>query len=347
MANIYSLDVSAANNTATGGMNWAENQAPSTVNNSARQLSALIAQFLGDIGGDLEAGGTANALTLTANSDFTEYADGIMVAFKASADNTAAATLSVNGVGAKAIRKMTADGEAALDAGDIVNGYTYSLRYSETANSAAGAWVLDWAPTPAARTDYVPIGSGMDYWGGLTPPPGYIFAYGQAVSRTTYAALFALFGTTYGAGDGSTTFNVPDKRGRASFGKDDMGGTSANRLTAQPGGIQGDHQGATGGSETVTLTTAQLASHTHAAGTLATASDGAHTHTVTGIDAGSGGTNGAYNPVGTFLGFLTTSSNGAHTHDITGSTASAGSGDAHNNLPPGIVCEYIIFTGVA
>lgn len=333
-------------------MNWAEGQAPGTVNNSARQLSALIAQAVADVGGTLTAGGTANALTVTANSDFTAYADGRIIAFKASADNSAAATLNVNAVGAKAIRKMTSAGEGALASGDIKNGYTYVVRYSSTANSAAGAWLVDWAPSPVARLDYVPVGSGMDFWG-TTAPTGYIFAYGQAVSRTDYALLFAAIGTAHGTGDGSTTFNVPDKRGRASFGKDNMGGTSANRLTDQTGGIDGDTLGDTGGSETNTLTTAQLPAHAHAAGTLATSSAGAQSiliELLTGTAPNANATAGNAAAQGTgalgtdTAGIATSVSN--HTHDITGSTANAGSGAAHNILPPGIVCNYIIFAGV-
>lgn len=333
MPNIYELDIDAANNSSVGGMNWAENQAPSTVNNSARQLSALIAQILDDIGGTLTAGGTANALTVTANSDFTAYADGRIIAFKASADNSAAATLNVNSVGAKAIRKMTSAGEAGLASGDIRNGYTYVVRYSTTANSAAGAWLLDWAPKEAARLDYVPVGSGMDFWGS-TAPTGYLFAYGQAVSRTDYALLFAALGTTYGVGDGSTTFNLPDKRGRASFGKDNMGGTSANLLTDQTGGLNGDTLGDTGGAETVALTIAQMPSHNHGGSTSSTVtstsfSTNTVSHTSTGqVLTGSGSDVSINAPT--------------HSHTI----SSQGSGDAHNNLPPGIVCNYIIFAGV-
>ena len=98
------------------------------------------------------------------------------------------------------------------------------------------------------RASVTPIGFGGDYWGDVAPP-GWLFAYGQAVSRTTYAKLFAKLGTVFGTGDGTTTFNLPDKRGRASFGKDDMGGTSADRLTALAGGINGDTLGAVGGEQ--------------------------------------------------------------------------------------------------
>lgn len=76
----------------------------------------------------------------------------------------------------------------------------------------------------------IPSGAIMDY-AGSTEPTGWLFCAGQAVSRSTYATLFAAIGTNYGAGDGSTTFNVPDYRGRVAAGRDDMGGTNAQRLT--------------------------------------------------------------------------------------------------------------------
>ena len=70
----------------------------------------------------------------------------------------------------------------------------------------------------------------VQIWTTDTAPDGWLLCYGQAVSRTTYAGLYNVIGTTYGAGDASTTFNVPDMRGRFPLGQDDMGGTSANRV---------------------------------------------------------------------------------------------------------------------
>lgn len=70
----------------------------------------------------------------------------------------------------------------------------------------------------------VPAGFGFEWYGAALPAGGYFWQDGSAVSRATYAALFAVIGTTYGAGDGSTTFNLPDARGRVTSGKDDMGG---------------------------------------------------------------------------------------------------------------------------
>lgn len=81
---------------------------------------------------------------------------------------------------------------------------------------------------------------------GTVAPQGCLFCDGSAVSRTTYAALFAVIGTTYGEGDGESTFNVPDLSGRVVIG------------------VSNSHViGTTGGSETVTLTEDQLPAHSH------------------------------------------------------------------------------------
>jgi microcystin-dependent protein len=162
-------------------------------------------------------------------------------------------------------------------------------------------------------TSDIPVASVIPY-AGTSAPTGWLLCFGQAVSRTTYASLFAVVSTTYGVGDGSTTFNLPDLRGRVVAGEDDMGGTSANRLTNQSGGVDGDVLGAAGGSETHTLTTAQLAAHTHQIiGTNSTS--GASRTTI-----GSSGTGDSTN------------------------TESAGSGTAHNNVQPTFILNYIIKT---
>lgn len=157
---------------------------------------------------------------------------------------------------------------------------------------------------------------------GSTAPSGYQLCYGQAISRTTYASLFSAIGTTYGAGDGSSTFNVPDLRGRAIAGQDDMGGASADRLTDQSGGLDGDTLGASGGAETHTLTVDELA---------------AHNHTVTGVlnltnadDAGATGASAEYNVRGNLISTYTPS------------LASSGGGQAHNNVQPTLILNYMI-----
>lgn len=116
--------------------------------------------------------------------------------------------------------------------------------------------------TPDWRHDVATVGSILWYAGG-TPPPGYLVCDGSAVSRSTYAALLAAIGVAWGPGDGSTTFNIPDLRGRNPRGVGTGPGLSPVLL------------GGAGGAEDVTLVAGQLAPHTH------TVNDPGHTHTVT------------------------------------------------------------------
>jgi microcystin-dependent protein len=101
-------------------------------------------------------------------------------------------------------------------------------------NSVTTAKLVDSAVTPQkqSETARIPIGSVMSF-AGASAPTGWLFCAGQAVSRVTYADLFTVIGITYGSGDGASTFNVPDLRGRLVAGKDDMGGVSANRLSVK------------------------------------------------------------------------------------------------------------------
>lgn len=192
-------------------------------------------------------------------------------------------------------------------------------------SSVTSAKIADGAISGSKFADGVALSSGMVMpFAGATAPTGWLLCYGQAVSRTTYADLYAICGTTYGAGDGSTTFNVPDLRGRVAAGQDDMGGSSANRLTNQTGGLNGDGLGNTGGSETHTLTTAQMPAHTHDAGTYNFALQ-------TGTQASNTLPDGA-------------SGSSASTFSISGNSGSTGGGGAHNNVQPTIILNYIIKT---
>ncbi|MAL10336.1 MAG: hypothetical protein CMF74_11800 [Maricaulis sp.] len=99
-------------------------------------------------------------------------------------------------------------------------------------------------------------------WSSASVPSGFLECNGAAVSRSTYSALFAIVGTTYGAGDGATTFNVPDLQDNVAIGK------SGTKALASTGGANTvTSTGNVGGSTAnATLTTAQLASHSHGGG---------------------------------------------------------------------------------
>lgn len=342
--NVYSWSTTASSNTSLDGLTWAEGMQAGSVNNSARQMMASIRAFVADLAGATQAGGTANALTLTSNAGIDSLTDGRVVAFTATATNTGSATLNVNVLGTKALRKMGNAGDMDLEGGEIQNGGIYVVRYSTAADTASGGWIVE-NPTSSG----VPVATVLDY-AGSTAPAGFLMCYGQNVSRTTYASLFSVIGTTYGTGDGSTTFTLPDARGRVSAGKDDMGGTSADRLTNQSGGVDGDTLGASGGAETHALTTAQLASHTHGPGSLAgsTSTAGNHTHYVGGTYNASGlGSTGNYVASYPAANNPATSAAGDHTHTVSitsGTTGSEGSGNAHNNVQPTIIFNKIIKT---
>jgi microcystin-dependent protein len=123
----------------------------------------------------------------------------------------------------------------------------------------------------------VPIGAIIDWpYASGNIPSWAVMPYGQALSRATYVALNTLAaaaGYPHGPGDGSTTFTLPDLRGRVLAGKDDMGGTAAGRITAAISGAAGTVLGAVVGVEGVTLVTAQMPAHNHAMDT-----QGSHSH---------------------------------------------------------------------
>lgn len=158
-------------------------------------------------------------------------------------------------------------------------------------------------------------------WGSASIPSGFLECNGAAVSRSTYAALFAVIGTTYGVGDGSTTFNVPDLTDRTVVNK------SNTKNLAQTGGANtvtptGNISGSTGST---TLTTSQIAAHTHNA---------------------AGAMGGAANPacmgINSAFGMSTGSTGGGQSHDHTLSANFVGS--ANSVLQPYLVLIYIIKT---
>lgn len=207
-------------------------------------------------------------------------------------------------------------------------------------------------------------------YAGSTAPSGYLICDGSAVPRATYSSLFAIIGITYGAGDGSNTFNLPDLRG-------------ANPVGLQSTDPAFDQLGETGGAKTHTLTVAEMASHDHSVDPPATVSgdqSASHTH---GVDPAafniSGGTHAhsmslsQHNSMPSswvtggnlvvMSGTTNVSGNGSHTHsiDVPNTTSSgisanhthstdipafpsdpAGSGAAHNIMDPYTVVNFII-----
>ena len=214
----------------------------------------------------------------------------------------------------------------------------------------------------------------INMWATTTAPTAWLLCDGSAVSRSTYASLFGVIGTTYGTGDGSTTFNLPNLKGRIPVGRD-----SADTSF--------DAMGETGGAKTHTLTTTEMPSHTHTQNSHNHTQDShnhtqnshnhtqdshnhtqnAHNHTVDGnlvprgtgavfrelTDGNTGGSNvtsrnqtptnvatTATNQAATATNIATTATNQA----TTATNQNTGGGGAHNNLQPYIVLNYIIKT---
>lgn len=240
----------SADATADSTINWMEGQAPSSVNDSARAMMAAIAKYRDDIAGAIVTSGTNTSYLVGTYQIFQSLSQmsGQIIAFTPHATNGASVTLNVDSLGAKPLRSAPG---MELPAGTIVQGTPYAAVYN---NSDGAFYVQGFFGNPYN----IPIGASIDYWGATAPNSCFAFAYGQAVSRSTYGTLFSLLGTTYGAGDGSTTFNIPDLRGRFVAGKDDMGGNAASRLTSAYFGASAANLGAAGGSQFHALTLAEL-----------------------------------------------------------------------------------------
>jgi microcystin-dependent protein len=143
---------------------------------------------------------------------------------------------------------------------------------------------------------------------------------GARVNATgSQSGVHTLVCAPHGNGDGSTTFHKPDMRGRGPIGRDDMGGTAANRVTSSGSGIQALVPGRSGGAETVTLTTTEMPVHAHS-GSVALPQTSGKGAQITGVG---GGTDGA-------------------TRALTLSINNNGSGGAHQNMKPSIVGDWII-----
>lgn len=166
--------------------------------------------------------------------------------------------------------------------------------------------LIDTALSPGLIFDYA----------GDTAPTGYLICNGQAVSRTTYAKLFLAIGTTYGSGDGSTTFNIPDLQTRVSIG------------------VGNDYElGDTGGEETHLLTEEELPAHSHRVN--ADALNGDTSDPTNAIPANTTGADREYHswPAVT------------PTQMSINMIADTGGDEPHNNMQPYIVLNKIIYTG--
>ena len=150
-------------------------------------------------------------------------------------------------------------------------------------------------------------------WAGAAAPDGWKLCDGAAISRTDFEDLFTVLGETFGAGDGSTTFNLPDLRGRFPLGLDNMGGNSADSVTA----TKADELAGKGGSETHTLTVDEMPAHNHEFRRVGSGNTGARA-------------------------VQTRSNSDWENNNVI--IGNAGGGQAHDNMPPWLALNYIIKT---
>jgi microcystin-dependent protein len=196
---------------------------------------------------------------------------------------------------------------------------------------------------------FTPIGGILPY-AGSAAPTNWLLCDGSAVSRTVYAGLFTICGTTYGSGDGSHTFNVPDLRNRIPMGAGatyTRGSTSTGSVTLSSGNLPGhthgfsdttDSQGSHGHS--LSGSVGSTGSHSHGVGNQGTRSDilagGGTTTAATG--GGNTGSDGGHSH--SMSG--SADSAGSHSHSVSGTTGSTGSGTAFTPTGPYQAVSYII-----
>jgi microcystin-dependent protein len=178
-------------------------------------------------------------------------------------------------------------------------------------------------------------------YGGAAPPSGWLLCDGTAVSRTTYAALLTAIGLAYGAGDGSTTFNLPNLKGRFPIGLDSADATI-------------DTLGEVGGLSAVTLSAAQsgLPGHAHTTSVGTESANHAHGYSDTygSTIAETGYAGGGQSHDRAIFGTQslgTGTENTAHVHSVTvNAVAAAAASASHENRPPFQVVTFIIRTGL-
>lgn len=287
---------------------------PSIDDGQLNYLTDALNQLDADIGGVSAGAIPGSTDPANANKVVKSTGAGITLSF---VDN------SMVGEGSLALSKLasgTAGAVLVRDAMGVVTNAGVGTAGQVLASNGAGL-----PPTMQSISSLpgVRMVSEMMVWPAPVIPTGWLECDGRALSRTTYADLFAALGTTWGSGDGSTTFNIPDMRGRTAVGKDNMGGSAANRITNAICGIVGTLLGAVGGDQNM---------HQHNHGV----NDPGHDHYVSGVNGQSAAGPLAARP------WASGDDRGPTKTNTTGITIqNAGSG-ASQNVQPSAIVNWII-----
>ena len=164
-------------------------------------------------------------------------------------------------------------------------------------------------------------------------PFGWLLCDGSEISRTTYSDLFAAIGTTYGIGDGSTTFNIPDARGKSALGVNNVGLPNGENVSFSTRDLAD-----TGGEEDHILSSAEGPSHAHNVSGV----DPGHDRLGVGVIAFNDVVDGTIGSTHVVSNDAPTSTPSQNVSTGITNTASAGNGDAHNTMHPFVVFNYII-----
>lgn len=193
--------------------------------------------------------------------------------------------------------------------------------------------------SPSGTVVPCPVGTLVDF-AGTTAPAGWLLCFGQVLNISSYPELASLLGSAYG-GNGSTTFGIPDCRGRTGYGQDNMGGVAAGRITSATN-FDGTVLGNSGGSQNHTLSIAEMASHNHTGSGNVT--DPGHAHTLNNSTVLQGGAGGnEFNVNGQSVNTTVNSNNTGITVSL--NINNTGSGNSHTILGPGIIVNKMIFAG--
>ncbi|MEZ0208563.1 MAG: phage tail protein [Candidatus Paceibacterota bacterium] len=228
------------------------------------------------------------------------------------------------------------DQDSALSAANVQSVYAVDGDLWYNNSSGTPVQITQGSSIASASSPLVPSGVIWPY-GGSSAPTGFLMCDGSAVSRTTYADLFAAIGTTYGVGNGSSTFNLPNAQGRAPIGAGTYTDTVSGSVTRT--------LGASLGAEKHVITVAEMASHNHGGGshTHLIAVTGSSTATLTTQSIAVTRDNSSDSPNYQLEGRAGTPDAGTSGSSGTIITTQ-GSGTAHNNMQPSFVTNFIIKT---